>query len=86
MKLENFVIFLVLIFTILFSLCSCETNNVKVKNSNYKVHGSELELYVIDSCEYIGLIYMGPSDKLTHKGNCRFCKERNKRNNVEFSK
>lgn len=34
-------------------------------------------LYVIDSCEYIGFINAHNTDVLTHKGNCRFCKQRN---------
>lgn len=31
-----------------------------------------LSVAMIDSCEYILL-----SDRLTHKGNCKFCRERN---------
>lgn len=41
----------------------------------------EIRLYIIDSCEYIGLINVyHSSDLLTHKGNCKFCTERNKNN------
>lgn len=35
-----------------------------------------IRLYIIDSCEYIGHINNW-HDVLTHKGNCKFCKERN---------
>lgn len=34
--------------------------------------------YTIDSCEYIGRIVGGNNDILTHKGNCEFCRTRNK--------
>ncbi len=32
--------------------------------------------YIIDSCEYVGWATGSQSDFLAHKGNCRFCKER----------
>ena len=72
-----------LILSLLFSiLCSCanETDNSKTKykstDKNYKAIGTDGRSYdviVIDSCEYVARFY-----KLAHKGNCRFCKERNK--------
>lgn len=41
-----------------------------------------LSVYVFDSCEYIGSLSAYPSgsysDFMAHKGNCRFCTERNK--------
>lgn len=40
--------------------------------------GNEIAVYVIDSCEYIGKIGGYNNDVLTHKGNCKFCAERNK--------
>ena len=71
-----------LILSLLFSiLCSCanETDNSKTKHKptdkNYKAIGTDGKSYtviVIDSCEYVTRFY-----KLAHKGNCRFCKERN---------
>ena len=72
-----------LILSLLFCmLCSCanETDNSKTKykstDKNYKAIGTDgrsYEVIVIDSCEYVTRFY-----KLAHKGNCRFCKERNK--------
>ena len=72
-----------LILSLLFSiLCSCanETDNSKTKykstDKNYKAIGTDgrpYDVIVIDSCEYVTSFY-----KLAHKGNCRFCKERNK--------
>ena len=71
-----------LILSLLFSiLCSCanETDNSKKKykstDKNYKAIGTDALTYdiiVIDSCEYVTGYH-----KLAHKGNCRFCKERN---------
>lgn len=37
------------------------------------------KVYIIDSCEYVGLCEGLRTDYLAHKGNCRFCAERNKR-------
>ena len=72
-----------LILSLLFSiLCSCanEIDNSKTKykptDKNYKAIGTDgrsYEVIVIDSCEYIKRF-----SRLAHKGNCRFCKERNK--------
>ena len=71
-----------LILSLLFSiLCSCanETDNSKTKyqptDKNDKAIGTDAQPYeiiVIDSCEYVKGYYI-----LAHKGNCRFCKERN---------
>jgi len=38
--------------------------------------------YVIDSCEYIGLITNFHNQFLTHKGNCVFCAERVKNDSL----
>ena len=32
--------------------------------------------YIEDSCEYVGYVMGSRFDFLAHKGNCRFCKER----------
>lgn len=57
-------------------LSSCETHNVEKKFTDYEINGCVMEIYVIDSCEYIGRLYGTSSDKLTHKGNCKFCEYR----------
>ena len=76
-----------LILSLLFSiLCSCanETDNSKTKykstDKNYKAIGTDdlyYDIIVIDSCEYVKGFY-----RLAHKGNCRFCKERNENKQV----
>lgn len=65
------------------SLFSCESKNVIVNSSNADnipmINGKMINTYIIDSCEYIGSIYGGDSDILVHKGNCKFCIERKKK-------
>lgn len=41
------------------------------RNIDTKTEGAIYRTIIIDSCEYIR-----GRDKLAHKGNCRFCKER----------
>ena len=61
-----------------------ETDNSKTKykstDKNYKAIGTDdlyYDIIVIDSCEYVKGFY-----RLAHKGNCRFCKERNENKQV----
>ena len=53
--------------------CKESTNNDR--NYSTDERGYAYKVSVIDSCEYICTPYY----KLAHKGNCRFCTERNKR-------
>ena len=50
-------------------MAGCDYNS----NSNIdtKTQGLIFGTIIIDSCEYVSSAY-----KLSHKGNCRFCKER----------
>lgn len=69
--------FLILIGLLSLSSCVQESSpNVQVIPTITQIHGKDIEVYVIDSCEYIGSIYWTNSDLLTHKGDCKFCKER----------
>ncbi len=66
-------------FILLVSGClfSCETT-VSKKSMNEQYFGSPIEILTIDSCEYI---YIGNDTRsLTHKGNCKFCKQRSLNN------
>jgi len=45
----------------------------EVKNST---SSTPIYIYTIDSCEYIGYVWGTNSDKLTHKGNCKYCQAR----------
>lgn len=42
-----------------------------------EVHGANT--YIIDSCEYVGRYIGSRCGILAHKGNCRFCAERRKK-------
>ena len=48
--------------------------DVKQSDGTYKL--SFYRTYTVDSCEYIGYAVGSKDDYLAHKGNCRFCKER----------
>lgn len=51
-------------------LISCETKNTTVNHTDITISGRNLKIYTIDKCEYIGNVYGGQGDFLTHKGNC----------------
>ena len=54
----------------------CEST-VTTTNLNDRYMGSSISVMVIDSCEYI---YINNDVRsLTHKGNCKFCFERNEK-------
>jgi hypothetical protein len=57
----------------------CETKNAAVQKTSTIINGRDINVYEIDSCEYIGNINGGQSDIITHKGNCKFCDERSKK-------
>ena len=71
---------LVLLLTLAFVMYGCEqpTHNIKAP-----VGGNTLttafQTIIIDSCEYITGSY-----KLAHKGNCKFCTERRKKEQEEL--
>lgn len=75
-----------LIFLILLASMLCASCESKDRDTRYTKNGIYIysfDIVVIDSCEYLLNRYM-----LAHKGNCRFCKERNERylNNVANKK
>lgn len=48
----------------------------KMPDGTYRNDCSSYRTYIIDSCEYFGILDFGNGNFLAHKGNCRFCKER----------
>ena len=75
-----------LIFLILLASMLCVSCESKDREIIYAKNGSycySFYVVIIDSCEYLL-----NRDMLAHKGNCRFCKERNERylNNVANKK
>jgi hypothetical protein len=59
--------------------CSCEEGNVATEKTTTILGNRRFEIYTIDSCEYIGTVTGSNTDVLAHKGNCKFCVERNKK-------
>ena len=59
-------------------LFGCETKNVTITQTEMIINSTRIHIYVIDDCEYIGSIYGSNRDFATHKGNCKYCTERNK--------
>ena len=55
-------------------MAGCEENTNNDRNYATDERGYTYEVSVIDSCEYFRSCYI-----LSHKGNCRFCIERNKK-------
>lgn len=63
-------IFLLALLAMMMIGCNYNSN----RNIDTKTEGVIYGTIIIDSCEYIRGV-----DKLAHKGNCRFCIERNKK-------
>ena len=59
---------LLLIFFAMIMVGCNDSNSINTSNSFY------YNTIIVDSCEYVEGYY-----KLAHKGNCKFCAERNKR-------
>ncbi len=76
MKSKNtyWALLIMICFLVIMILSSCEQANKRAVTDR-KYIGSGLSVVVIDSCEY--LYRDGGNNMLTHKGNCKFCKERN---------
>jgi hypothetical protein len=68
---------LVLCTVLLSTLFSCgfETN-VESKETDFKIFGNKIKVIEIDNCEYV-FIENGQSSWGSHKGNCKFCTQRN---------
>ncbi len=66
-------VYIITIILIVLLLSSCEK---KEKNKENYVDG--FHIVVVDSCEYICTTRVH-SGYMAHKGNCRFCAERNRR-------
>jgi len=61
---------LIALFAIAF-MTACETRNTTVVHTDVEISGRNIRTYTIDDCEYIGNVYGGHGDFLTHKGNCK---------------
>lgn len=61
------------ILSLLFGMLYSCSNEVHKSNEAIGTDGKSYDVIVIDSCEYITWC-----SRIAHKGNCRFCEERNK--------
>jgi len=79
--IRDFIIFFGLIF--LFVGCGPGKNDIVTTEdtANLKICKEigvyDIVIVVIDSCEYLRVNSSSSSFSLTHKGNCKFCKQRN---------
>ncbi len=67
-------ILILFLLTIFLSSCIDDTNENKLIEQYL---GKNMKIIVVDSCEYI--LFESQISSLTHKGNCKFCKIRNKK-------
>lgn len=72
--MERIFIFIMVIIAVAISSCK---NTVTQTELPDRYRGCAVDVLVIDSCEYITIA--GGECSLTHKGNCKFCAERNKK-------
>lgn len=70
---------LILLLTLTFVMCGCvptnEDGSLKLDTGNM----NNPHIVIVDSCEYIRWNY-----GFTHKGNCKFCSERRKKEQEEL--
>lgn len=71
-----------MLLTFIGMLLGCSKKN---PDGTYTPSSSIYNVYIIDSCEYIGALD-GGSLYIAHKGNCRFCIERRKQELKELIK
>ncbi len=73
-----------LLMLILFNSCENETQYEQPQEKQVTVNEESLvesryDILILDSCEYIVYAWIPRDDHvITHKGNCKFCAERNK--------
>ena len=68
---------LILLLALEFVMCGCNDANITYTKSQRTTN--EVGVFEFDSCEYITL-YRG----ISHKGNCKFCAERRKKEQEEL--
>jgi hypothetical protein len=66
---------LILLFALAFVMCGCNTHHT----NSYKIGNHIFYEIIIDSCEYIHC-----GNAFSHKGNCKFCAERRKKEQEEL--
>lgn len=67
---------LTIILSLAMVLMGCGKINISNEDIIKDIQDNHLVI-VIDSCEYIGFNFLHNNSLLTHKGNCKYCKQRN---------
>jgi hypothetical protein len=57
-------------------LIGCIDEQQKLEDAQYQARNNPV--IIIDSCEYLTYRTYGGASEFTHKGNCKFCIQRNK--------
>ena len=74
---KKFIFAVLVSASFIFNGCKNTDTEIKINDLSIgKIKDQSIEVYVIDSCEYIGIVGSGSRDILTHKGNCKFCEYR----------
>lgn len=68
---------ILLYITIVFTNCE-QKYTIQNKNQAVSVN-TTFQIIIIDSCEYIAYRFYRSNGLLTHKGNCTYCLNRNKK-------
>jgi hypothetical protein len=75
---------LTLLLTLAFVMCGCcETTITNHRETKVDYMQDGFPITIIDSCEYIRYAN-GQGPEFTHKGNCKFCAERRKKEQEEL--
>lgn len=69
------IILVIILFIGVFGIQKCEDNNADYQATK----GNGYNIEIIDSCEYL-VRYELYAGYMAHKGNCKFCEERRKKN------
>ncbi len=83
-RFSKFSYFVIVYLLPLIFFCSCE-DKVEQKSTTKLLGGSKVEIVIFDNCEYID-VNRGQASWGSHKGNCKFCAERNKNKEVSNEK
>jgi uncharacterized lipoprotein NlpE involved in copper resistance len=60
--------------TLVITLVGCETKNAVISDTDVEIAGCKFKTYEIEGCEYIGAYIGSNTGILTHKGNCKNCR------------
>ena len=68
------IVLVIVAISIIFGIQKCEDDNADYQTTG----GNGYNIEIIDSCEYL-VRHEGYSGYMAHKGNCKFCEERRKK-------